>query len=86
MGIKKFIKNVTQSLDVDKIKISNKKKSMKKLLKKLEDRKQKLEKTILKNKDKGLVQELDIINLHIKKGNKILDKLSQDKDTKAKKG
>jgi hypothetical protein len=78
MGIKKFIKSVRESLDIQKIKVSNKKKSLKIVLKKLIKRKQDLKKNIKQNSNKELKEELDIILIHIKKGKKILEKLYKD--------
>jgi gamma-glutamyl phosphate reductase len=75
MGIKKFIKSVTQSLDVEQVKKSSKKKSLKNLIKKLEEKRVQI---VNDNKK----DELEIIDLHIKKGKKILEKLSQNKDNK----
>jgi hypothetical protein len=75
MAIKKFIKSVTQSLDVEKVKKSSKKKSLKNLIKKLEEKRVQI---VNDNKK----DELEIIDLHIKKGKKILEKLSQNKDNK----
>jgi hypothetical protein len=75
MGIKKFIKSVTQFLNVEKVKKSSKKKSLKNFIKKLEEKRIQI---VNDNKK----DELEIIDLHIKKGKKILEKLSQNKDNK----
>lgn len=87
MGIKKFIDNVKESLDVELVKDNTKKKSLKILLNKLEKRKEKLEKSIKSKKSQDSNEELEIVILHIKKGNKILNKLNlsktnSNKDTK----
>lgn len=80
MGIKKFIENATNFLDIDKFSNEGKKKSIKKLLHKLEDRKDKLDKKLSKEKDKKLKkklkEDLAITELQIKKGKKHLEKLS----------
>jgi gamma-glutamyl phosphate reductase len=86
MGIKKFIKSVTQSLDVEKIKKSSKKKSLKILIKKLEERRIQILSDNEQDKNTKIKEKLEIINLHIKKGKKILEKLNQDKDSKNTKG
>jgi len=80
MGIKKFIASAKESLGLDRLKISGKKKSLKSLLKKLHIKKVKIEKSLkekLEKKElKELKEELEIISLQIKKGNKLLDKLN----------
>lgn len=80
MGIKKFIESAKESLGLDELKISGKKKSLKILLKKLDLKKEKIEKSLdkklEKKEKKELKEELDIISLQIKKGNKMLDKLN----------
>ncbi len=76
MGIKKFIENVKESLELDKFKNKGKKKSIKRLLEKLRSRKEILDKTPRKNLDKkelkALKEEKAIISLQIKKGEKLL--------------
>ena len=92
MGIKKFIENVKESLGLDGFEKAGKKKSIKRLLEKLKSRKAKLNKVAKKKLDKKerkeLKEELAIITLQIKKGEKILDELNaQDtKNSKNKKG
>jgi len=81
MGIKKFIENVKESLGLDDFKNKSKKKSIKNLLKKLYDKKTKIvskldNKKINKKDKKVLIEELDIINLQVKNGEKILNKLN----------
>ena len=83
MGIKKFINSVKESLGLDEFKKTGKKKSIKRLLEKLRSRKEILNKVPKKKLDKKekkeLNEELAIITLQIKKGEKILDELnSQD--------
>ena len=80
MGIKKFIKSVKKSLNLDKFEKDGKKKSIKRLLEKLKSRKEILTKSIKgkqgKKEEEELREELAIITLQIKKGEKILDELS----------
>ena len=79
MNVKKFIESVKESLGLDELEESGKKKSIKSLLKKLRSRKEKIVKKLEKKLDKKekneLKEELDIISLQIKKGEKILNKL-----------
>ena len=85
MSVKKFIKDVITSLSLDKFEEAGKKKSIKRLLKKLESRKAKLKytakKKLSKKEKKELQEELEIITLQITKGKKILDELNE-KDVK----
>ena len=80
MSIKKFIESVIASLNLDGFEKKGKKKSVKRLLEKLESRKQILtntaKKKLQKKEKKELKEELAIITLQIKKGNKILDELN----------
>jgi len=80
MGIKKFIAAVIESLGLDEFENTGKKKSVKRLLEKLKARKEILDNTakkkLDKKKKKDLKEELAIITLQIKKGEKILDKLN----------
>jgi len=80
MSIKKFIASVIESLKLDGFEKSGKKKSIKRLLEKLELRKEILNNTykkkLNKKEKKELKEELAIITLQIKKGNKILDELN----------
>ncbi|MEA3433782.1 MAG: hypothetical protein U9R13_04320 [Campylobacterota bacterium] len=83
MGIKKFIEDVKASLNLNEFEKKGKKKSIKRLLEKLRARKEILDKVPKKKLDKKekkeLEEELAIITLQIKKGEKILDELnSQD--------
>jgi Mg2+ and Co2+ transporter CorA len=65
---------------LDEFKKAGKKKSIKRLLEKLKSKKEILNKTSKKKLDKKekkeLKEELAIITLQIKKGNKMLDKLN----------
>ncbi len=83
MGVAKFINSVKESLGLDEFKKKGKKKSISSLLKKLNARKEKIEKSLsikVEKKDKKAVKELKeelaIVSVQIKKGNKILDKLN----------
>ena len=79
MGIKKFIKQVKHTLGLDDYKVEGKKKSLKALLKKLNERKRNIEKSLKnsleKKEKKELKEELEIVSLQIKKGKKILHEL-----------
>jgi hypothetical protein len=79
MGIKKFIKNVKHTLGLNDYGIEGKKKSLKDLLKKLNNRKKSINKTLKsslgKKEKKALEEELEIVSLQIKKGKKILHDL-----------
>ena len=92
MGIKKFIESVKESLGLDEFEKAGKKKSIKRLLEKLRSRKEILDKVPKKKLDKKekkeLKEELAIITLQIKKGEKILDELNAEspKDSKNLKG
>ena len=80
MGKKKFIQNVTEALGIDDFQVSSKKKSIKTLLKKLNAKKEVLDKSLKTKLDKKVKKELeeerDIIICHIEKGEKILKKLN----------
>lgn len=80
MGVAKFINSVKESLGLDEFKKKGKKKSISSLLKKLNARKEKIKKALDKKAEKKVVKELKeelvIISIQIKKGNKILDKFN----------
>jgi hypothetical protein len=84
MGIKKFIKRVQRTLGVNSYVIENKKKSLKDLLKKLNERKKIIKKSLKKpldsKEEKELNEELDIVCLQMKKGKKMLHKLYTEKN------
>ncbi len=92
MGIKKFIESVKESLGLDEFEKSGKKKSIKRLLEKLKSKKEILDKVPKKKLDKKekkvLNEELAIITLQIKKGEKILHELNaqNSNNSKTKKG
>lgn len=79
MGIGKFIQSVKESLGLESFEKTTKKKSVKNLLKKLNDKKDIIDKSLTskpeKKVKKELEEELSIITLQIKKGEKILKKL-----------
>lgn len=83
MKIRKFIQHAKELLDLDDFSEDKKKKAIKKLLKKLEKRKDKviafLQKKSSDCQRKEAKEELELIRYHIKKGKKILDKLEKNK-------
>ncbi len=83
MGIKKFIESVKESLNLEKIDKKGKKKSLERLLEKLRSRKKILDKapkkSLNKKDKKALREEQSIINLQIKKAEKLLAKLDNGK-------
>jgi len=89
VGIKKFINSVIESLGLDEFENTGKKKSVKRLLEKLKARKEILDKIPKKKLDKKekkeLKEELAIITVQIKKGEKILDTLNNVQDPKTSK-
>ena len=80
MGIKKFMVQVKESFQLDKLQNTRKKESMQRLLAKLKAKKetfQNISKETLDKKDLAeLKEDLAIITLQIKKGEHILEKLS----------
>ena len=88
MGIKKFINSVKESLGLDEFENTGKKKSVTRLLEKLRTRKEILNKVPKKKLDKKekreLKEELAIITLQIKKGEKILAELNSQNSKKGK--
>ncbi len=82
MGIEQFIKSVSTVLDLDDFSGHKKKKAIKKLLRKLERRKDKVKNLLEKNLDererKERKEELKLIRYHIKKGRKLLERLEKD--------
>jgi len=80
MSLKKFIENVKSSLNLEEFEKTGKKKSIKRLLKKLRSRKDILnsvpKKKLEKKEKKELKEELTIITLQIKKGEKLLTDLT----------
>ena len=88
MGVKKFMELVKETLGLDEMKKSSKKKSVKNLLKKLNDKKVSIDKKIKgkvdKKRKKELLEERDIVDFQIKKGNAILKKLSSQENEESK--
>ncbi|MCD6173621.1 MAG: hypothetical protein J7J96_07505 [Sulfurimonas sp.] len=82
MSVKKFIESVKESLGLDEFKKSSKKKAIKKLLKKLREKQNKLTNSLDKKLEKKVIkekkEELHIITIQIKKGEKILEELSSE--------
>lgn len=83
MGIKKFITTVTESLGLEVMETTKKKKALKNLIKKLEDKKSALKKSLSKKPEKKqkkeLEEEYEIVSIQLKKGIKLLQKLNDDK-------
>jgi chromosome segregation ATPase len=80
MGIKKFIRAAIEALDISDFEIKGKKKSLKSLLKKLKQRRVELLKEIKNPSQKPLKElqdELELLNLHIKKGKEKLNELKE---------
>ncbi|MEA3490669.1 MAG: hypothetical protein U9R27_02080 [Campylobacterota bacterium] len=79
MSIKKFIESVKLSLGLKKFEERGKRRSIKRLLAKLNSRKKILhnisKKRLNKAELKELIEEREIISLQIKKGEKILHRL-----------
>ncbi|MBT8344104.1 MAG: hypothetical protein KJO45_05240 [Sulfurovum sp.] len=79
MGIKKFIKKAKHTLGLTDCGAEGKKKALKKLLKRLNERKINIKKTLETSlaleKRKELKEELEIVSHQIKKGKKILREL-----------
>lgn len=80
MSIKNFIESVKASLKLDGFEKTGKKKSIKRLLEKLESRKAIINNTqkkdLTKKQKKELKEELGIISLQIAKGEKLLNELN----------
>ena len=83
MGVKKFMELVQETLGLDEMRKESKKKSVKNLLKKLNSKKDFIDKSLKEKIDtkrkKELLEEKDIIAFQIKKGNAILKKLTSEK-------
>ena len=79
MGVKKFIHDVLESLNMKSFELQSKKKSLKTLLAKLKKRRVKilseLEFETNQEKRKPIKEELELITFHIEKGKKKLNKL-----------
>lgn len=83
MGTKKFITRVTEFLGLEVMETTKKKKTLKILIKSLENKKSRLHKIlnkkISKKRKKELEEEYDIVSIHLKKGRKVLQKLNAEK-------
>ncbi len=81
MGIKKFVNDVTGVLGLKNFEEQKKKKAVKKLLRKLEKRREEVENKLSTHpkdkQSKELADELELIHYQIKKGKKLLDKLEK---------
>ncbi len=88
MGVKKFIELVKGTLGLDGIKNASKKKSIKRLLKKLQNKKGKINESLKAKMTKDmkleLLEEKEIITFQIKKGKEILKRLNSQKDKNGK--
>ena len=78
MKVNSFIEGVLEMLGIEDYETKNKKKSIKNLLEKLVKTREKTIKKIKSNPSKDLKLELDIIEIKIKKGKKILEKLKNE--------
>ncbi len=77
MKVKKFIDRAKEYLGLHEFEKKGKKKSVEILLDKLKLKHEEITQEIKKKSDeKELIEELDIISLHIKKAEKILEKLN----------
>ncbi len=80
MGINKFINRVKELLELDEFEKAGKKKSVKRLLEKLRARERELNEALSrkpkKKEAKEIKEELEIIAVQIKKGEKILGRLN----------
>ncbi len=81
MGFKKILKDAMNFLDLDNFSVEGKKKTIKNLLTKLENRKKSIKKELHKAKSKKekkhLEEDLELVSLQIKKSKKYLDKLDK---------
>lgn len=82
MSLKHFIKNTKSTLGLKDFKKENKKKSLNALLKTLKSRKKTmtnaLELSLRKKERKEFQEEIDILSLHIRKGEKLLYGLNNE--------
>ncbi|MBU3015282.1 hypothetical protein KO488_10970 [Poseidonibacter lekithochrous] len=83
MGAKKFITKVTEFLGLEVMETTKKKKTLKKLIKNLENKQNQIHKSlnkkINKKRRKLLEEEAEIVSIHLKKGREILHELISDK-------
>lgn len=77
MGIQNFVKSIKSSLVLKDSKNEDKKKSLKILIEKLQHRQKSMMKSLESSQEnKELKEELQIVSLQIKKGNRLLTNLS----------
>lgn len=83
MGAKKFITKLTEFLGLEVMESTKKKKTLKKIIRNLENKKiqihKSLDKKINKKRRKLLEEEYEIVSIHLKKGKKLLHELILDK-------
>ncbi|PIE45793.1 MAG: hypothetical protein CSA45_01650 [Gammaproteobacteria bacterium] len=83
MKIQEFISGAKDCLDLDDFSENKKRRAIKKLLRKLEKRRQKiknlLQKRLSDRQRKEAKEELRIIRYHIKKGEKLLERLEKNR-------
>lgn len=83
MGAKKFITKLTEFLGLEVMESTKKKKTLKKIIRNLENKKiqihKSLDKKINKKRRKLLKEEYEIVSIHLKKGKKLLHELILDK-------
>ena len=83
MGTKKFITKVTEFLGLEVMETTKKKKTLKKLIKNLGNKRSQIRKSlnkkINKKRKKLLEEEYEIVSIHLKKGRKILHELISEK-------
>jgi hypothetical protein len=81
MGIKKFIQNVLESLNITDFEITSKKRSLKNLITKLKKKRvellKELQEELSQKRVEELTQELQLIDFHIKKGKNKLEELKK---------
>lgn len=83
MSAKKFITKVTEFLGLEVMETTKKKKTLKKIIKNLDNKKRQIKKSlnkkISKKRKKLLEEEYEIVSIHLKKGRKLLHKLISEK-------
>lgn len=82
MKAKTFIQNVKELLGIDIDSDMSKRKSVNSLLEKLQNKRKHILEDIPKSKSEDLELELSIVDLKIKKGEKILQRLNEKKKKK----
>ncbi|MAD41764.1 MAG: hypothetical protein CL623_05165 [Arcobacter sp.] len=83
MSAKKFITKVTEFLGLEVMETTKKKKTLKKIIKNLDNKKRQIKKSlnkkISKKRKKLLEEEYEIVSIHLKKARKLLHKLISEK-------